>query len=407
MTNGIDSAYRAALAADAISGWRSEARQEHTWHPEPAPYPPEPRPGEEPVFGYLSLNAKGWGHLRHQATAGRQDPFLPAGMVRELGLREGDYVDALASWRDRGPVVSTVWRVNGHGIKDLQHRPKFEDLTAIHPEHQITLGYRPDALTGRVLDLIAPIGRGQRGLIVAPPQAGKTTVLEHIAQAVVVDPDLEILVCLVGERPEEATMLRRSVQGEVIVADLDAPETEQSAVVDLVMANARRLVEAGRHVVVLLDSLTRLARVHNLATTGRGRTLSGGMEASALIPVRRIFGAARAVEEGGSLTLIATCLVDTGSRLDDLVYEEFKGTGNMEIHLDRQLAQQGLFPAVNIRRSSTRREGLLLDEATMEMVINARRQLVRMSDEAALADLLAALKTYPDNLTALEAVSFS
>ncbi|MCB0231973.1 MAG: transcription termination factor Rho, partial [Anaerolineae bacterium] len=214
-------------------------------------------------------------------------------------------------------------------------------------------------------------------------------------------------VCLVGERPEEATMLRRSIQAEVVVADLDAPQAEQAAVVDLVMANARRLVEAGRHVVVLLDSLTRLARVHNMATSGRGRTLSGGMEASALVPVRRIFGAARAVEEGGSLTLIATCLVDTNSRLDDLVYEEFKGTGNMEVHLDRQLAQLGLFPAVNIRRSSTRREGLLLDETTMELVVNARRQLVRMKDEDALADLLAALKTYPDNLQALEEVAFS
>ncbi|HRX02697.1 MAG: transcription termination factor Rho [Anaerolineae bacterium] len=407
MTNGNTSAYRAAQAADAISGWRSQARQEQAWHPEPAPLPPELHPGEEPVFGYLALNAKGWGNLRHQAAAGRNDPFVSAAIVREMGLRDGDYVDALARWGNRGPAVTMIWRVNGHGIGNLQRRPIFENLTAIHPEHQITLGYHPEAITGRVLDLIAPIGRGQRGLIVAPPQAGKTTVLEHIAQAVVVDPDLELLVCLVGERPEEATMLRRSIQAEVVVADLDAPQAEQAAVVDLVMANARRLVEAGRHVVVLLDSLTRLARVHNMATSGRGRTLSGGMEASALVPVRRIFGAARAVEEGGSLTLIATCLVDTNSRLDDLVYEEFKGTGNMEVHLDRQLAQLGLFPAVNIRRSSTRREGLLLDETTMELVVNARRQLVRMKDEDALADLLAALKTYPDNLQALEEVAFS
>ena len=405
MSNGNSSAYRAAQSIDAISGWRTQARQVQAWHPEPALPPPEPQPGEEPVFGYLSLNAKGFGHLRHQAAAGRQDPYLPAGLVRDMGLREGDYVDALATRSDRGPVVTIVWRVNGHGVYDLRLRPNFEDLTAIHPEHQITLGYRPDAITGRVLDLIAPIGRGQRGLIVAPPQAGKTTVLEHIAQAVVVDPDLELLVCLVGERPEEATMLRRSIRAEVVVADLDAPQNEQAAVVDLVLENARRLVEAGRHVVVLLDSLTRLARVHNMATSGRGRTLSGGMEASALVPVRRIFGAARAVEEGGSLTLLATCLVDTNSRLDDLVYEEFKGTGNMEVHLDRQLAQLGLFPAVNIRRSSTRREGLLLDEATMDLVVAARRQLVRMPDDAALDDLLAALKAYPDNLQALEAVA--
>jgi transcription termination factor Rho len=357
-----------------------------------------------PVCGYLALDSRDQGVLRGQAVPGRDDPFVPAALVRRLGLRHGDYVDALAQVDEYGLAVQQVWRVNGNGARNLGGRPGFRQLTAIHPDTQIVLGYRPEAITGRVLDLLAPIGRGQRGLIVAPPQAGKTTVLEHIAHAVAADSELELLVMLVGERPEEATMLRRDIRGEVLVADLDTPSEQQAAVVELGMAHARRLTEEGRHVVVLLDSLTRLARVHNLAARGGGRTLSGGMDASALTPLRQVFGAARATEQGGSLTLIATCLVETNSRLDDLVYEEFKGTGNMEVVLDRRLAQLGLFPAVNILRSGTRREGLLLDEATMELMARVRRMQARMGPDEALADLLHVLRLTPDNQQALEAL---
>lgn len=385
-----------------ISQWRTAARAQR-WQPGPMPEPPQPRYGQVPVFGYLSVDAKGHGALHMGALPRPDDPYVPAELVRRLGLRPGDYVDALAVEDDYGLTVQGVWRVNGHGTQNLARRPDFRQLTAVHPQTPITLGYRADALGGRLLDLVAPIGRGQRGLIVAPPQAGKTTVLEQIAHAVLADPDLELLVLLVGERPEEATALRRALDAEVLVADLDAPSREQAAVVDLGLAHARRLTEEGRHIVVLLDSLTRLARMYNLAARG-GRTLSGGMDASALLPVRQVFGAARTTEEGGSLTLIATCLVDTNSRLDSLVYEEFKGTGNMEVHLDRKLAQLGLYPAVNVLRSGTRREGLLLDETTMNLMARVRRLLAHLPEDEALASLLEALRSHPDNRLALEAL---
>jgi transcription termination factor Rho len=352
----------------------------------------------------LDLDAHGRGGLLPDAVPEPGVATLPAALVRRLGLRLGDWVDALASEDTYGAVVQTVWRVNGHGIANLAARPDFKDLIPIHPDQIVRLGYRPSAITGRLLDLAAPIGRGQRGLIVAPPQAGKSTVLAHIAEAVAADPELELLVLLVGERPEEATEVRRAVEGQVLVADLDAPSQHQAAVVNLAMAHARRLAEEGRHVVVLLDSLTRLARVQNLAAPGGGRTLSGGMDAAALAPLRQVFGAARAIEDGGSLTLIATCLVDTGSRLDQVVYEEFKGTGNMEVHLDRKLAQLGLYPAVNILRSSTRREGLLLDETTMTLMVRVRRVLARMPDDEALAAMLDVLRAFPDNYLAMEAL---
>lgn len=388
-----------------ISGWRAQARSATArWQPGPLPAPPRPARGLFEVAGFLDLDRQGQGALFPEAVPLADAPFVSASLVRRLGLRLGDWVDALASEDDYGPNVQVVWRVNGHGVENLAGRPDFKQLTPIHPDRQITLGYHPQAISGRLLDLVAPIGRGQRGLIVAPPQAGKTTLLAHIGEAVSADPELELLVLLVGERPEEATALRRAIDGFVLVADLDAPNNEQAAVVTLAMAHARRLSEEGRHVVVLLDSLTRLARVHNLAAPGGGRTLSGGMDASALTPLRQAFGAARATEEGGSLTLIATCLVDTNSRLDQVVYEEFKGTGNMEVHLDRKLAQAGLFPAVSISRSGTRQEGLLLDQAIRPLLPRLRRTVARMDEAEALATVLDALAAYPDNQSALEAL---
>ncbi|MEA3335387.1 MAG: transcription termination factor Rho [Chloroflexota bacterium] len=391
----------------STSDWRAASQPggaASRWVAVPAPEAPVPEQDQFPAFGYLALNRKGWGHLRAGAIPRPDDPFLPPDLVGRFGLRPGDYVDALAVAGRKGPIVEVVWRVNGHGPENLAGRPDFKRLVAIHPEEPIRLGYKPDAIPGRLLDLVAPVGRGQRALIVAPPQAGKTTMLENIAKAAAVDPDLNLLVCLVGERPEEATALRRSIQGEVLVADLDAPERAQIAVVDTAMAHARRLTEEGQHVVVLMDSLTRLARVHNLAARGGSRTLSGGIDASALTPVRQVFGSARTTEDAGSLTLIATCLIDTNSRLDQVVYEEFKGTGNMEVHLDRKLAQLGLFPAVNIARSSTRREALLLDETTLEQMTLVRRALTRMNDAEGLSVMLDVLRAYPDNHQALDAL---
>ena len=387
---------------DYRASWREDERAAPRWQLRPAPPRPAIARGQFPVAGFLDLDRQGRGGLLPDAAPRANAAFLPARLVQSLGLRLGDWVDALAIEDNYGAVVQTVWRVNGHGPQGLHQRPDFKQLIPIHPRQQILLGYHPRAVTGRLLDLVSPIGRGQRGLIVAPPQAGKTTVLTQIAEGVSADPELELLVVLVGERPEEATELRRVVDGLVLAADLDAPNSEQSAVVSLALAHARRLTEEGRHVVVLLDSLTRLARVQNLAAPGGGKTLSGGMDAAALTPLRQVFGSARAIENGGSLTLIATCLIDTNSRLDQVVYEEFKGTGNMEVHLDRKLAQLGLFPAVSLRRSGTRQEALLLDERTIEATTQMRRLLARSDDEEALAVLLEALRVFPDNHTALE-----
>lgn len=384
------------------SSWRTQDQPVQAWQPAPLPRPPQPARGQFAVAGFLDLDRQGRGGLLPDAVPHAGAPFLPAKLIEHLGLRLGDWVDALAVEDRYGALVETVWRVNGHSPERLNTRPDFKQLIPIHPRQQIVLGHHPSALTGRLLDLVSPIGRGQRGLIVAPPQAGKTTVLTHIAEGVSADPELELLVLLVGERPEEATELRRVVNGLVLVADLDAPNHEQTAVVNLAMAHARRLTEEGRHVVVLLDSLTRLARVQNLAAPGGGKTLSGGMDAAALTPLRQVFGAARAIEHGGSLTLIATCLVDTNSRLDQVVYEEFKGTGNMEVHLDRRLAQQGLFPAVSLHRSSTRQDTLLLDERTADAVLRMRRALANSPDEEALDVLLQALRVFPDNQLALD-----
>ncbi len=383
-------------SGDSRPAGRGKGRPSH------GPRVPVPTaPAEEhAVAGLLELNNDGSGKLRPEALEHPDDPTVPAAMIRSLGLRQGDLVEGTAA----GIQMLQVQRVNGHGTDGLADRPIFERLTAVHPDDALTLGPKPRAITGRLLDLVAPVGRGQRGLIVSPPKAGKTTLLREIAAGVSEDPKITLIVCLVGERPEEVTELRRAVKGEVLAADLDQPNRVHARVALLGVERAKRLVEEGHDVVVLLDSLTRLARAHNLDARGGGRTLSGGMDATALLPVRQIFGAARAAEEGGSLTILATCLIDTGSRLDDLVYEEFKGTGNMEVHLDRKLAERRLYPAVNIQRSGTRHEELLLTPQILNLVTRLRRKLARVPPEDGLAEVLGALRDYPSNVEALENV---
>ncbi|MCB0215675.1 MAG: transcription termination factor Rho [Caldilineae bacterium] len=362
-----------------------------------------PRPSNAParaVQGLLEITRNGAGILRDRGFARSDDPLIPVAIVASLGLRPGDLVEAQA----RGRNVVEIDQVNGHAAEGLSDRIQFDRLTAVHPEIPIVLGSSPEAITGRLLDIIAPIGRGQRGLIVAPPKAGKTTVLTDIAEGVSQNRGLYLIACLVGERPEEVTEIRRAVKGMVLAADLDAPASDHTRAAELAVEHAKRLCEEGRDVVVLLDSLTRLARAYNLSIKGGGRTLSGGMDAMALQPVRKIFGAARATEEAGSLTILATCLVDTGSKLDDMVYEEFKGTGNMEVHLDRKLAQRRLFPAIDINKSGTRREELLLEPQMMRQVTALRRKLAGVPPDKALSALLLALKRQIELEDAAEAM---
>jgi transcription termination factor Rho len=269
-----------------------------------------------------------------------------------------------------------VEAVNGVDPETARRRPDFEKLTPIFPLELIDLETTPNVLSTRLLNLVAPIGRGQRGLIVSPPKAGKTILLKSIANGITTNyDDMHLMVCLIGERPEEVTDMRRSVDGEVIRSTFDEPVEDHTKVAEMALERAKRLVEGGRDVVILLDSITRLARAYNLAVPPSGRTLSGGIDPVALYPPKRFFGAARNIEGGGSLTIIATCLIDTGSRMDDVIYEEFKGTGNMELHLDRKLAERRIYPSIDIQRSGTRREELLLEDQTLKQVWTMRRMV--------------------------------
>ena len=300
--------------------------------------------------------------------------------------------------------------VNGMDADAARSRPHFEDLTPIFPDVQIALETTKDNISTRLMDLLAPIGRGQRGLIVSPPKAGKTTLLKHIAQGITAnDPDINLMVALIGERPEEVTDVKRSVEGEVFGSTFDDPVEDHCRVAELALDRAKRMVESGKHVAILLDSITRLTRAYNLALPSSGRTLSGGIDPVALYPPKRFFGAARNTEEGGSLTIMAACLVDTGSRMDEVIYEEFKGTGNMEIHLDRKLADRRVFPAIDIQRSGTRREELMLDQETLRQVWLLRRMVSMItsgsmeSTEATekVLDRLSRTKTNKEFLTTL------
>jgi transcription termination factor Rho len=341
--------------------------------------------GQGYIFGggVLDVVDENIGFLRSEHyLPGPEDVYVSQSQIRRFGLRTGDMVVGQV----RPPKDSEkyygllrVEAVNGLDPEAAKSRPVFEKLTPIFPNQRFNLETEPQNLTTRLLDLVAPIGRGQRGLIVSPPKSGKTTVLKHIANAISTRyPDVHLMVALIGERPEEVTDMDRSVEAEVISSTFDEPPQSHVRVAEMALSRAKRLVEGGRDVVILMDSMTRLARAYNLIVPSSGRTLSGGLDPAALYPPKGFFGAARNIEEGGSLTIIATCLVDTGSRMDDVVYEEFKGTGNMELHLSRRLQERRVFPAFDIERSSTRREEMLLEPDVLSKVWLMRRMLAQM-----------------------------
>ncbi len=330
--------------------------------------------------GILEIMSDGYGFLRQETLLpGPTDVYISPSQIRRFGLRNGDMVVGQGrppKNNEKYYSLLQVAAVNDMNPELTKNRPHFTSLTPTFPDKQLNLEYSPDDLSTRLLNLIAPIGRGQRGLIVSPPKAGKTLLLKSIVRGVRSNyNDVHLIVCLIGERPEEVTDMKRSVKGEVIAATFDEPVENQTRVAELALERAKRIVESSKDVLILLDGITRLTRAYNLAMPSSGRTLSGGIDPAALHPAKRFFGAARNTAEGGSLTIIATCLVDTGSRMDDLIYEEFKGTGNMELHLDRRLSERRIFPAVDIQRSGTRREELLLDENTVKQVWLLRRMV--------------------------------
>ncbi|HWQ05013.1 MAG TPA: transcription termination factor Rho [Longilinea sp.] len=340
------------------------------------------REGLEVRGGILEIMPEGIGFLRTNYKIGQDDVYVSQAQLRRYELRNGDLViGAVRPPRDseRHYGLLKVETINGQNPDDLRNRPAFENLTPIFPDKRFDLETDRTVLSTRLINLIAPIGRGQRGMIVSPPKAGKTTILKQIANSIATKyPDVHLIMALIGERPEEVTDVDRSVDAEVVASTFDEPVTSHVRAAEITLERAKRLVETGRDVVILMDSLTRLARAYNLVVNPSGRTLSGGMDPSALYPPKRFFGAARNIEEGGSLTIIATALVDTGSRLDDVVYEEFKGTGNMELHLSRKLQERRTFPAIDLERSSTRREELLLGPDLLQRIWLMRRMYLQM-----------------------------
>ncbi len=330
--------------------------------------------------GVLQIVEDGIGFLRSDhLLPGPEDVYVSQSQIRRFGLRTGDMVIGQVrppKETEKYFGLLRVEAVNGLDPEAAKARPEFDKLTPIFPNQQYKLETKQNILSTRLLDMLAPVGRGQRGLIVSPPKAGKTTILKQIANGISENyPESHLMVVLIGERPEEVTDMDRSVEAEVFASTFDDAVENQTRVAEMALERAKRLVEGGKDVVVMLDSITRLSRAYNLVVPPSGRTLTGGFDPAALYPPKRFFGAARKLEEGGSLTIIATCLIDTGSRMDDLIYEEFKGTGNMELHLSRKLAERRIFPAVDPERSGTRREELLIDEETLKHVWTLRRMI--------------------------------
>ena len=338
--------------------------------------------------GILEITDEGYGFLRQIASyRASGDVYISQSQIRRFGLRTGDTVTGQVRPPKEGERyfgLVRVEKINGSETDQIQsrYRATFEHMTPIFPQEQVVLETTGAEVSTRMVDLFAPIGLGQRGLIVSPPKAGKTTMLKQIAHGVTANcPQAVLMVALIGERPEEVTDMRRSVEGEVFASTFDESVEEQCRVAELALERAKRLVEMGQDVIILLDSITRLTRAYNLAVPTSGRTLSGGIDPIALYPPKKFFGGARNIEEGGSLTIIATCLIDTGSRMDEVIYEEFKGTGNMELHLDRRLAERRYFPAIDIARSGTRREELLFSEETLKQIVLLRRMISMLSND--------------------------
>ncbi|KPI08609.1 transcription termination factor Rho [Streptomyces mirabilis] len=367
-------------------------------------HPPVQKQLPAHATGVLDIAHNGQGYLRaaESCLPTPTDVQVSAALIRRHGLRKGDTVEGVRG----GPrALAEVERINGRTPEELRRRPHFHDLTPLHPRDRLRLEHPASGMAGRVVDLVSPVGKGQRGLIVAPPKTGKTVLLQQLAAAVAGNhPECHLIVLLLDERPEEVTDMRRSVRGEVYASTFDKTPKQHIALAELVVERAKRLVEQGEDVVILMDSLTRLCRAHNNAAASGGRTLSGGVDAAAVHGPKRFFGAARLAEEGGSLTILATALVETGSRADDYFFEELKSTGNMELRLDRTLASRRVFPAVDIIPSGTRREELLLPGAELAAVRGLRRALQTRDAQAALETLLERLRAAPDNATFLRQV---
>ena len=352
------------------------------------------------VKGMLDLRDEGYGFLRCGGyLPSPKDVYISISQARRFALRKGDYVEGAcrpASNNEKYPALLRIDTVSGLDPEEARNRPRFEDLTPLFPDSRLHLEMSEagdkDNLTARIVDLLSPIGKGQRGLIVSPPKAGKTTVMKQIAHSIEANnPDVHLMVLLVDERPEEVTDMRRSVRGEVIASTFDRPADEHTQVAELTIERAKRLVEVGRDVVIILDGITRLARAYNLAAPATGRIMSGGVDSGALYPPKKFFGAARNIEEGGSLTILASALVETGSKMDEVIFEEFKGTGNMELRLDRRLSERRLYPAIDVNASSTRHEELLFERGQLQQVWKLRRVLNALANdgkEAAGLELL-------------------
>lgn len=375
----------------------------------------EPEVSNEPistepvlVSGYLDLRDEGYGFLRvngYLASAG--DAYVAVRLTRQYGLRKGDHVTGMckpAGRNEKNPAMLDVATINGIAADKVKARPRFEDLTALFPDSKLGLenSADPNNMTARIIDLISPIGKGQRGMIVSPPKAGKTTIMKTIATSIERNhPEVKLIVLLIDERPEEVTDMKRTVKGEVIASTFDRPSEEHTQVAELVLEKAKRMVEMGEDVVIILDGITRLSRAYNLSAPATGRIMSGGIDAGALYPPKKFFGSARNVEEGGSLTILATALVETNSRMDDAIFEEFKGTGNMELRLDRKISERRIYPAIDVDASSTRHEELLFDRKQLQMVWKLRRVLSGLAEGGNAAPglelLIDRLKTFKNN----------
>lgn len=387
----------------------------------------------ETVRGILDIMPEGHGFLRPKFTPSDRDIYISQSQIRRFLLRNGDMVEGQARQpkdNERYWGLLKVEKINEHPAELMERRPKFEDLTPVYPNKQLRLETGQNPFSTRIIDLVAPIGFGQRGLIVSPPKAGKTTIIKELAAGIAANyPEVHLMAALIGERPEEVTDISRSVKGEVLASNFDESPAEQTRIAEVALDRAKRLVEMGKDVVILLDSITRLARAYNLVVNPSGRTLSGGFDPAALYPAKKFLGAARCVEaqlsafssqpsenaedlgktkritEGGSLTVIGTALVETGSRMDDLIYEEFKGTGNMELHLSRILQERRVFPAIDIGKSGTRHDELLMGEETMKKVITLRHMLSLLGDEERTTMLIERLGKTKDNAEFLESLA--